>query len=116
MQSACVDHCLRHAHGRQSYTWKQDAWNQNKDDDFGELSPCPNNRMGTPIPYVAGFQHHLEELLLMGRAWLLMQGRPVPEHRHVHDAVLGPLSEVHSEEVRHHLQVEPRRVGMTFGS
>ena len=74
---------------------------------FCELSSCPNNRMGTPIPYVAGFQPHLEELLLVGRAWLLMQGTPVPEHRHVHDVFPRPPIEVHFQEVRHDHQVEP---------
>ena len=83
---------------------------------FCELSPCPNNSMGTPIPNVAGFQPLLEELLLLWRAWRLMQGTPVPEHRHVHDAFAGPKIEVLLQEVRNDLQVETRRVGMTFGS
>ena len=83
---------------------------------FCQLSPCPNNRMLTPIPNVAGFQPDLEELLLLWRAWLLVQGTPVPEHRHVHDAPGGPLVKVLLQKVRHHLQVETRRVGMTFGS
>ena len=79
-----------------------------------QLSSCPNSRLSTGVPNIAGCQSLIEEFLLPAAAiWALMQGAEVPEHRQIVTA--RREDEKLPDELRHHLQAEPVRVGMTFG-
>ena len=83
---------------------------------FCELGLLPNNGMSTAIPDVAGLQPQFKEFRLVLGPWLLIQGTEVPENPHILYVEGGPVVEVHFQNVCHDLQVEPRRVRMTFGS
>ena len=80
------------------------------------LRPCPHSGLRAPIPDVTGGEPHLEEVLLVVEARVLVQRSEVPEHAHVlHLAPSNPL-DVRLQHSGHDFQMKALRVRMTSGS
>ena len=80
------------------------------------LRHCPHSGLRAPIPDVAGGEPHLEEVLLVVEARVLVQRSEVPEHAHVLHPPHAPVLDVRLQHSGHDFQMKALRVRMTSGS